>query len=209
MAYLPHQRIVFSGIFGTATLPYERWSMRLNFTLPAGGSAPSTADLTAAGTAWSTHMAPRTGTWCRLTEVKGAQIGVGGLYVGGPNIIGCDYVGSSGFASNPPQIALVASLVTAERGPRYKGRIYLPAPGAGVTMTLGTIDASNAQPFATSTAAFIAALNALPTVGSCAVASSYNLLTVVQSVRVGRVFDTMRSRRTSIPETYGAAVASP
>jgi hypothetical protein len=48
--------------------------------------------------------------------------------------------GLGGSSSLPPECAAVLTLRTGKRGRRYRGRIYLPAPGiAGVTNATGTL----------------------------------------------------------------------
>jgi hypothetical protein len=110
-----------------------------------------------------------------------------------------------------PQIALAVSLLTAaRRGRAHAGRYYLPVPGAQVQAD-GRIAAGNAEQFADSSAEFINDLNNNVGPGwAIGVASKIGAGTFrpVTTVRVGRVLDTIRSRRTSLDEMYEVADAA-
>jgi hypothetical protein len=113
----------------------------------------------------------------------------------------------------PPQIACVVSTVTAaQRGYASKGRFYLAAPSADLAADW-RLPLTHAQEYASKAATFISALRFTdpPLPGEwrpCIVspmqtaAGSGPTVRSITGVRVGRVLDTMRSRRTSMIESY-------
>jgi len=113
--------------------------------------------------------------------------------------------GGPSAAPYPNQVAIAVSLTTGfSRGPAHRGRFYLPLPGF-VLGTDGTIASGNAIGLSGTTDTFIAALNAITTNAAVAVMSrkagapAHRLVT---GNLVGRVLDTQRRRRRSIPEDY-------
>jgi hypothetical protein len=71
-----------------------------------------------------------------------------------------------------------------------------------VDTSTGLITDAQRDAVATSMQSFINALNQIPNVGGVVIASNTGVATAVSGVRVGRVLDTIRSRRTSVPESY-------
>jgi hypothetical protein len=110
--------------------------------------------------------------------------------------------------ASAPQVSLVATLETgASRGRAHRGRIYLPAPRYPLEND-GRITAASATAAATSVAGLLTTLNGIASYGSNRVYSNIDAGTsrVITGVTVGRVLDTMRSRRTSLPEERTAVV---
>lgn len=210
MPYEPHGRLVFEGVRGTVAAPRERWAIRVNLNpvIPAQSGAPTPAQLDALGTAFDTRLGAHTTNDTRLTSVKWAFIGPDGKYSSGPVLSSeLDLAGSRLSEAHVDQIAIAVSLNTATRGPRGRGRFYLPGPGFAIGPG-SLMSATDAQSLATSAAGFLSDINAgWPDNGTVCVASSFGLNSPVTSVRVGRVFDTIRSRRASLSEDYGADVA--
>jgi hypothetical protein len=193
--------MTFSGVFGSTAQPWERWSMRFNF-IGAGSGPFSLVELQAGVSALNTHLLPYVNEMARLTEVKSAAITPAGEYAGDPTILAVDVAGGAGSPVHAPQISLAISLATALRGPRGRGRFYLPAPAVPFQTTNGLIPDASRDGVQTAAAAFISALNAATDGGTVVVASSFGTNSPVTGVRVGRVLDTIRSRRRSVPETY-------
>jgi hypothetical protein len=145
-----------------------------------------------------------------LETVKFAAIGPDGKYTEDPVIVDvADTPGGGGtFNATLPQAALVMSLGTARRGRSGRGRFYLPMPSVNflddLRLSVAQQDAAEAA-----LAAHILNLGNQPGVDvlnlQVMVASTKGFLSPVTSVRVGRVVDTMRSRRRSLDEAYGAA----
>ena len=147
------------------------------------------------------------------------MIGADGKYVEDARVVNVtDTMGggaeTNGAAYARAQTALAVSLVTGRRGPTGKGRFYLPCPTALHDDTF-LISAAAAEGVRASAVTLINDLNNLPGLDSfpsfgVVVASSKGYNTPVTGVRVGRVVDVIRSRRSSIAEAYTtvAAVAS-
>lgn len=205
MVYALHSRLTFSGLLGTVAAPFEEWSFRLNFSPITIGDVTE-AETAAAASAWSSTIASQSGGATRLREVKFARIGPDGLYTDDPVISEVDAGGTAtGSLLYPPQVALAVSLDTDRRGPTGRGRIYVPNPTINVGAT-GRITAANATAAVTAAANFLNALNGIQNLGSVCIASSKGYNSLVTSVRVGDVLDTIRSRRNQISEVYSASV---
>lgn len=148
-----------------------------------------------------------------LDTVKWNLIGVDGRYVN-------DYttatflttpVPAGGAASpHPNQIALVATLTTnATRGLASRGRMFMPAPVAQPGAD-GRITAAEALTVANGVKNLLVAIDAVEGIGIPVIASNVGAgqERFIRGVEVGRVLDTMRSRRTSLDEDR-QAVALP
>jgi hypothetical protein len=196
--YAPHTRIVWRGVFGTVAQPLEEWSFRVN----AQPWLSTTAGGTAMAQAWATHLAPRIRDNVRLTDVR--IYDVNELGESGPPRTQWkgDTVATGGTTGHlPPQCALAVSLNGVSRFSNERGRFYLPSP-AVTAGTAGDIGAGTATDISNSAASFLSAVNTAMGGPKCAVASTKGTLTIVTSVRVGRVIDTIRSRRASLDEKY-------
>jgi hypothetical protein len=106
-----------------------------------------------------------------------------------------------GTVTRAPQDALVVTLLTARTGATGKGRVFLPAPAVA-------LDSTFRYPLATVTSVADAVRNWITDfqgyagAGPVVVASSKGYLSPVTGLRVGRVSDTHRSRRTNMLEDY-------
>lgn len=208
MARNPHQLVTLSGTFGAVSTPVENWSYSLAFAPYEGfdvdtapGYAESIAD------AWATTLGTVMKPSQHLTKVRIAKHVLGGNV--GRTLDGGytqgDWVGdkpgsSGGSALYPPQVCLVASLVTPRAGASGKGRIFLPAPPVGLDASY-RIDATDAASVATKLASFINSCQAIVD-GASIVSSTKGFDSPVIGIRVGRVLDTHRSRRTDMAEEY-------
>lgn len=107
-----------------------------------------------------------------------------------------------------PQLSLCVSLMTAaSRGRASKGRYYPPtalAPG-DLDTTNGVISTVAASYCATSNAQLIADLNAIGTAKVIVFSHIGQVGREVTGIRVGRVMDTIRSRRSALAEQYEVA----
>lgn len=164
----------------------------------------------------------------RLTELKVAQIDLDGTYIDGTYSYSHFYLppiagGATKRDGQSAQQTIAATLLTAvPRGLASKGRIYLPPSWHYIPQsTDGLIPSGDASALANSVKTLINQLNALPDFGPVMVMSkgkgvpSYNATkhrveydypnpgasNAVTAVRVGRVVDTQRRRRRSLPET--------
>lgn len=144
-----------------------------------------------------------------LTGIKLNRIGTDGRYADNEtmeHVYGTPLIGSySGTIQ--PQVTMVATLETAlERGRASKGRMYLPPNmAAGLPAADGRTTSAYALGTANGVKSLINALNGVYTlIGRVGVASDAGAgrFEHVTGVRVGRVIDTMRSRRSSFSEDY-------
>lgn len=119
----------------------------------------------------------------------------------------CD--GGGGSTLMPPQISVVASMRTSQIGRSSRGRMYLPALDAGELQSDGTFGTANATTMAGEVATFLesAALDggssgawACPAV----IPGNWTTYALINSVRVGNIYDTQRRRRRGLTETYAS-----
>jgi hypothetical protein len=217
--FAPHIRITALGRLGAAAS--ERFSFGLNMHRPADDGVPALGanqtvwdDVAADFRAYFSRVATAISNNAVLEEVKVASIGANGRYVSDPIIVNvADVGGGGGDGSNIviPQSAMCVSFGTARRGSSGRGRMYLPMPA--VVLDFGSLLVSPAAALGIrdSSATLIENLNNQPGIDvlglQCCVASSKGFNSTITSVRVGRVVDTMRSRRRSLLENYTVPAA--
>lgn len=156
----------------------------------------------------------RTIDTCKLSMIKFNLIGTDGHYVDKNNSVLHELIPPAHGASESsvaPQLALAISLRTAaRRGLAHAGRIYMPVPVCPVGGD-GRVSVAERAPYITHATSFLDALNAAGEGWVVGVVSNVREggQRRVTNVRVGRVLDTIRSRRTSLDEDYldGAALA--
>lgn len=217
MPFAPHLRLTMSGQIRDANnaAEIERFAIRLNMTAPSTGDFLSQAavdDVAADASAFWANGITYISHRCILDEVKLASIGADGKYTADPAIATVNTPG--GHAAElrfPPQVSLAVSFDTDRRGSTGRGRFFLPGVNIPLDATYGT-SAVNADGVRDSVVAFVNALNNWPNVDAVGapevcVASSKGYNSVVTGVRVGRVYDTMRSRRQALVERYSATAA--
>ena len=222
--FAPHIRVTALGRLGGAAA-LERFSWSVNIAKSDGGILAE-ALLEPNQAVWediaadirSFHIAPAAliSPAAVLEEVKFAHIGADGRYTRDPVVV--DVVNAPGVGGGYPadkhpfvipQSALVVSLGTARRGRTGRGRFYLPMPTVELeagTLTMPVVARDNVE---ARVAQMLNDINNQPGVDALGlrvvVASSKGYNTVVDDVRVGRVIDTVRSRRRSLVEAYGTA----
>lgn len=212
--YAPHVKLTMSGTLGAQEGSAETWSMSLSLK-PSGWFNATDAegrrlDIVADVKAFWARPSSGIANIARLAQVKFAPIGVNGKYSGDPSIYDFIPIPSAGGAVlHPYPVSLCVSLVTARRGPTGKGRIYLPLPSLAVN-DAGLCGNNAVQGVAVSVQTLLNALNNAPgldvTDNEVVVSSSKGYLSVVTGVRAGLVLDTVRSRRRSLLENYGATL---
>lgn len=207
-----HFKINFRGIF---TSTPEEWSFGLHFDrdvadqpdaelsdINAGGVTSAITDLLAtAGGMFSDA--------CLCTEWRAYVIGTNGRMEGNPMIEVLTPPGVGGTATKkyPPQIALAVTLVADNRGPARFGRFFLP----GVNLPMDNdhrLTVSNATNVAEAVTTFLKDISDaidLPLTVSSSTALNISSLQggvkqAVDHVEVGRVYDTLRSRRRQLLE---------
>ena len=220
-----HYRLSFSGLIGTGQTQ-EIFSHGLavatgTTSQPIIGRPAMATLATTLSNAWATHMAPMVCAVAQLTRVRVALVentgnvskdGAGTFQQG-------DWLGSKpgvgGPLILPPQLSVAVSLQSAASGPTGRGRFFVPSPQIG---TLGAdlrLATPVQQDFVTFCTAFVAAVN---TAAAAVAGGSLGRVVVpsggsvsqgiapanrpVTQVRVGRVVDTMRSRRNALLEAY-------
>jgi hypothetical protein len=210
-----HDKVVFSGTFGPAQAPVEIWSWSLSF-----GYIPqlrgTTAEIaTVAREAYALHVAPYMPTTTILTRARVARLAAGGKVTtlgDGAYDQGDDLEpvpGLIGASARPLQVATVVSFDTARSGPTGKGRCFLPGIGIGLQEDFRW-SANDVGQVCGSMRALITALEQndsgdaprVSGLGQHGVASSKGVFSPTTLVRVGRVPDTMRSRREGLLESY-------
>lgn len=225
MALVPHMRVTLSGSMTGQVVTPEIFACGFALGDPTGGpsiSLGSVASTTAIVNACKAFWArPTTGisTQACLRDVTVALIGpdgrVGrqpdGSYLQRKTEFGVTEVkGGGGTDVKPYQVALAVSLSSALGSGAHKGRFYLPSPSMPLEPD-GRMLQGYSDGVATSVVTLFQAINtALGADGErVAIASSGSVLKglpaknyPVVAVRVGRVLDTIRSRRNALDEQY-------
>lgn len=196
--------------FGGGLPGGEEWSTSLRFT----GSDPGTLlieqalceEYDAVVVNWFTTYSElsdrNTHQWTKFN-----YIGTNGRYVYPFTALVDHGAGATGPYTEteyPNQIAIVVTMHTAlGRGRASKGRMFLPIPGAGINASTGILESTDRNVITSGMVTFIEALNAVNALGFATVMSSLETgaQALITGVSVGRVLDTMRSRRTSLEET--------
>jgi len=218
-----HIRITALGRLGTPQA--ERFSYGVNMAetnpSPIGwftdANNPSFQDIANDVVAFHASAGARISARAVLDTVKIARIGPDpanpnrGIYLANPKVFAVNQAGA--FAATGeglvPQSALAVSLNTARRGPTGKGRFYLPMP---VVVSQHTdsfrIAVTDAEAVRGAAVSFINALNNHPGVDmgdlDVCVISTKGYASRVTSVRVGRIVDTISTRRRALGESYTA-----
>lgn len=148
----------------------------------------------------------------RLTTLKLNLIGPNGRYVNDAATVVHDFglpgISGVGTAPYPPQVSLAVSLKTAaSRGRAHAGRFYLPAPKAPMG-TDGRVTVAGIADLNTHVGNLLNSINEAVPGWVLGVTSDIGEGTqrTVTGFTIGRTFDTIRSRRTSIPEGYGTPI---
>lgn len=205
----PFLRLVGSG---TLYSGQEQFSFGLSLirNIP-GQNAPTSVPagvITAFTDLWATNTLITTAT--KLSTIKLNEIGTNGKYLADTTVYHDFLTPLPGtVATNvPPQIALAISLVTARaRGRAHAGRFYLPCPGIGVSAVTGVLSVADQNKYRDACVTFLNKINL--SVPGFQVGVTSDLGTgreeEVTAVRVGQAMDTIRSRRSKMPENYSQA----
>lgn len=184
------------------------WTLSLipNFSSPTAGPEEVPQAVIDAVTAF--HGSGSIANSARLTTLKLNLIGPDGRYVDDGDTVLHDFappgLPGGGQPRHAPQVALAVSLQTARtRGRAHAGRFYVPSPTYPIDST-GRISAADAEVMVGNASTLIESLNAALPEFIVGVASDVGTgrFQAVTNVRVGRVLDTIRSRRSSLPEEY-------
>lgn len=212
---VPFLRLAVIGtLYGSETFTYSL-SLRRDFDAPL--DPPDVVPQGVIDAVTTFHAAgghSMTSTSAHLTMIKLNEIGTDGRYTSEGDTVQHEFdtpVPGSGVPLHPPQIAVAVTLRTAKRrGRAHAGRFYLPM----LAQTMGPdgrMSVGAQQGLATAATTFLDDLNAALPGYEVAVLSNVGTgeVETVTHVAVGRVVDTMRSRRTSLDEDYfeGAPLA--
>jgi hypothetical protein len=201
---VPFLRLVLSG----ELYSYEQFSMGLNFVGSGQADAPDEVPpdvVDACVDFWSTSSLIARGA--RLTTLKLNLIGTDGRYERDETVQYDfpSFIPGTGTSWDPPaQIALAVSTTTSSnRGRAHAGRFFVPLPGRQ-NLPDGLLGAAEAGEMATAAALWITSLNVALPEWDAHVMSNIGTGTArrITGVKVGRVLDTIRSRRGDFPEDY-------
>ena len=188
----------------------EQFSWSLSFIQGIGGTEPAPDEVPPAVVSAITSFwrwPSLISKFANITSIKLNEIGLDGRYLNPETVVEEIEGGLVGVADSviyPPQVALVVSLDTAiRRGRAHGGRFYLPLPGPTL-VSAGTLSAADQLSYATQATSLIEQLNDAMQPWQVGVVSDIGpgAQQRVTHVRVGRVLDTMRSRRRSLDEAY-------
>ena len=137
-------------------------------------------------------------------EVRISAVETDGTIVNGASVgtITTPIVGTGGMSA-PPQNAIVSSLVTGGRGPRNRGRLFIPAPGAAPTAD-GLLSTAQKTAVNNASKAVVNSVNAISGIRAAVVSRTHGTYSDIIKVRVGDEFDTQRRRRNGRNEVYTA-----
>jgi hypothetical protein len=103
----------------------------------------------------------------------------------------------------PPQLAVASSHVTGGRGPRNRGRNYMPIHSYTSNSTTDGLVATSVKTAVNNAAkAFIDTVNAVSGLRTAVVSGTHQTYSDITAVRVGDEFDTQRRRKNGRRETY-------
>lgn len=206
-----HTRVTISGVIGTAAAPVEHFSFNLNFPAAAlaadATDAAADAKATAVRGALATTWPGQFGSDVIITEVRVAAVKADGhvntradgSYVQGINTTVVE--GTQAKQPVPLQQALCVSLVTGRPGPTGKGRFFLPWPAISLDADDKRIPTVQVGYVMTTCTDFLQGIQTA--LGQqLQVVSSKGYMSEVTGLRIGRVPDTMRSRREDAAEGY-------
>lgn len=187
-----------SGAVGT----WSKGTYTLGFEGPTHGKA---SEQTAAALAVWTFIDALKGLMpadMRCTDVTLAAIQDNGKTINGASVytFTSPIVGTvSSAAQMPPEVAVVASLRTGGRGPRNRGRMYLPMNSA--TSSNGLIHNTPLTTIVNATKALAeAAMTAVPGGGMAVVHQAGLTYSSVTRVQAGNHWDAQRRRQNALPE---------
>ena len=109
----------------------------------------------------------------------------------------------TGTQTMPPQVAIVSSMVTGGRGPRNRGRLYIPAFVAPTTTGI-VVSGAGISLVNTATKTAILAFNAISGIRCAVVSRTHATYSDPTFVRCGDQLDTQRRRRDGVRENYTA-----
>lgn len=149
---------------------------------------------------------PQSTKWTNVKVAQVLNLSTGELRAGINQAVNISGTGSGVAVIPPPQVAVAVSLVAGPRanGTPFRGRFYLPAPAvASSNWSEGLMTATAQATIANGVEAMLEQINDPIDQIACQVWSRrYATTSTVETIRVGRAFDTIRSRRRDLAELY-------
>jgi len=203
----PFLKLVVSGeIYAVETFAFGLSLIDPN--VPGGAGPPPQSVPAAIVNAVTALFSSPIISWdAKVSTIKLNQIGVNGRYANNETVLH-EFIppfSEGGHASPHAQLAWCVSLMTAAaRGRAHAGRFYLPLPTAQATHQQGGIGTGQVQQDLLTVDTFLKAVDSAVPGYRIGVVSNIGegAQRVVTHARYGAVIDTMRSRRTKIPENY-------
>jgi hypothetical protein len=222
MVFAPHVRVTALGRLGTPQA--DRFSYGFNIAPDdgfvalgdwAGMTAAQITDLCDSVRDFHHRGTTLISAAAVLEQVKLAIIGADGKYMADP--VTRDYSSAGGVpldSTTLPQSACAVSLGTNRRGPTGRGRFFIPMIATVVDQAqFFHTNVAQADGLRDSAATMLNDINNWPGIDviqaswRVCIASTKGYNSKVNSVRVGRVIDTIRTRRNKLPEAYTATAA--
>lgn len=138
----------------------------------------------------------------RWNEVRVSAINADGTVVNGATVgTITSPLSGTGTQAMPPQIAAVSSLATGGRGPRNRGRLYIPC--TQITLAADALIGSSTKTTVNNaTRALVNDTNAISGVRGAVVSRVHATYSDIVSVRIGDELDTQRRRRNGRKESF-------
>ena len=205
----PHVKIRANGVFQTPTGPVEIFSY--GFCLAGADFFTLAQHAIVAGLVkdFHTRATSRIANACILTEVAGSNVDAAGKQIGQTVRNAFNDGGGGGPILHPTQVSCRISLSSGLRGRSQRGGFYIPGISVPIVAATMLMAAGEAGAIADSMVqlgddlkANLPGTAANPNPGKLIVASKVAGNVPVNVVRVGRAFDTIRSRRNALQEAY-------
>jgi hypothetical protein len=213
MSYLPHCRIVIRGFFINTP---EEWSFSTKWLKHYSDlNDLDINNIDESGMLGAVTTLIASGLFNNRVQCSGWRaydIGSDGNMVGNPRVVEIPTASQpkgTGPLLYPPQASLTVTLEGENRGPARFGRFYLPGPAhaLGTDLRLSTVSQTS---YLNAAGAFLTDMaDAIDIPGGVTRAELINVSGIdgghqqnVVKVRMGRVLDTIRRRRTSLLEEY-------
>jgi hypothetical protein len=198
-------RVSVTGVIGATTSPFEIFSY--GFALKHDGDFLGVVDtdaITTAIVAFHGAAATHISTTARIREVRYAHVAANGFQDQPTRRYPMDEPGAGGGDVRPSQVALAVSL----RGPAgvrpSRGRFYIPCPTQSFNPSTGMMPDPDAIGLANQAAILANAIAARGPGIRMGIDTKTGTVQVTE-IRVGKVFDTIRSRRNQQNEAYVVA----
>lgn len=142
--------------------------------------------------------------WRRVITGAFEQVGGKWKVVNGSTVfeLKTPVAGTSSNFTDGPDRAVVASFRTGGRGPRNRGRLYVPTPGASTSGTDGLCGSTIRNTVGNATRSLHDTVNTIGGLTHCVVSPTWTTYSAITSVEVGDEFDRQRRRRKGRPESY-------